>query len=127
MFSAQGDLVLDPYLGTATTTLAAMATGRSSVGIELDPRFGELIGSRVEQAAELGNRFNLARLDAHRQFVEEQKAKGEEFKHYNAYYDFPVMTSQEEDLRLPFIKEVKETGEYSYEVEYSFNLSATES
>ena len=120
MFSSQGDFVLDPYLGTATTTLVAMATGRSSVGIELDPRFGGLIRSRVEQVAELGNKFNLARLEAHRKFAREQEAKGEEFKHQNTYYDFPVMTSQEEDLRLPFVRQVKEVGDYSYEVEYSY-------
>ena len=38
MFSIQGELVLDPFLGTGTTMIAAMASGRDSVGIELDPR-----------------------------------------------------------------------------------------
>ncbi len=126
MFSARGDFVLDPYLGTATTTLAAMATGRNSVGIELDSRFSELIKSRVEKSAELANKFNLARLEAHLQFIKEQKAKGEKFKHQNVYYDFPVVTSQEEDLRLPFVKQVRETGDHSYEVEYSYDVPTTE-
>jgi len=33
MFSIQGDIVLDPYLGTGTTTLGAMASGRNSIGV----------------------------------------------------------------------------------------------
>ncbi len=37
MFSFVGDTVLDPFLGTGTTTIAAMQTGRSSIGVELDP------------------------------------------------------------------------------------------
>ncbi|MEE9307526.1 MAG: DNA methyltransferase [Spirochaetia bacterium] len=31
MFSVKGDLVLDPFVGSGTTILAAMCTGRNSV------------------------------------------------------------------------------------------------
>jgi DNA modification methylase len=37
MFSFVGDTVLDPFLGTGTTTLAAALWGRNSVGYEVDP------------------------------------------------------------------------------------------
>ncbi|HDP96592.1 MAG TPA: site-specific DNA-methyltransferase [Euryarchaeota archaeon] len=36
MFSVLGDTVLDPFLGTGTTVLAASKTGRNSVGFEID-------------------------------------------------------------------------------------------
>ena len=36
MFSFVGDTVLDPFLGTGTTTLAASCFGRNSIGIEID-------------------------------------------------------------------------------------------
>ena len=36
MFSFVGDTVLDPFLGTGTTSIAAMQAGRNSVGIEVD-------------------------------------------------------------------------------------------
>jgi DNA modification methylase len=36
MFSFAGDTVLDPFLGTGTTTLAASQFGRNSVGYEID-------------------------------------------------------------------------------------------
>jgi len=37
MFSFVGDTVLDPFVGTGTTTLAAAHAGRNSIGVEIDP------------------------------------------------------------------------------------------
>ena len=34
MYSLYGDLVFDPFLGTGTTTTAAIVTGRNSIGAE---------------------------------------------------------------------------------------------
>jgi modification methylase len=39
MFSFVGDTVLDPFLGTGTTTLAAMQHGRNSIGYEIDSEY----------------------------------------------------------------------------------------
>jgi DNA modification methylase len=39
MFSFVGDTVLDPFLGTGTTTLAAANCGRNSIGYEIDPAY----------------------------------------------------------------------------------------
>ncbi|MBL8764273.1 MAG: site-specific DNA-methyltransferase [Phycisphaerae bacterium] len=39
MFSFVGDTVLDPFMGTATTSYAAARWGRNSVGIEVDPAY----------------------------------------------------------------------------------------
>jgi modification methylase len=39
MFSFAGDTVLDPFLGTGTTIVAAMQAGRNSIGVELDPTY----------------------------------------------------------------------------------------
>lgn len=36
MFSIKEDSVLDPFLGTDTTTLAAISSQRNSIGVELD-------------------------------------------------------------------------------------------
>jgi DNA modification methylase len=37
--SARGEIVLDPFLGSGTTTIAAERTGRICYGIELDPQY----------------------------------------------------------------------------------------
>ena len=50
MFSFVGDTVLDPFMGTGTTTLAALRWGRHSIGVELDPEYYELARKRVQVA-----------------------------------------------------------------------------
>jgi site-specific DNA-methyltransferase (adenine-specific) len=47
MFSFVGDTVLDPFCGTATTMLAALKHGRSSIGIELDTAYCKMSASRL--------------------------------------------------------------------------------
>lgn len=42
MYSRKGDLVLDPFSGTATTINAAVNLGRNAIGIELSDRFFNL-------------------------------------------------------------------------------------
>ena len=39
MFSFSGDTVLDPFCGTGTTMLAAIKTGRNSIGVEIDEEY----------------------------------------------------------------------------------------
>lgn len=49
MFSFEGDTVLDPFLGTGTTTLAAMKLCRSSIGYEVEPHYVSLVKRRLGQ------------------------------------------------------------------------------
>ena len=39
LFSFAGDTILDPFIGTGATSLAAMATGRNSIGIDIEPKY----------------------------------------------------------------------------------------
>jgi DNA modification methylase len=47
--SARGDLVLDPFLGSGTTIIAAERTGRVCFGMELDPIYIDTIVRRWQQ------------------------------------------------------------------------------
>jgi DNA modification methylase len=47
MFSVKGDTLLDPFLGSGTTTLAAMHAGRNSIGYEADKSLLPLIKQKV--------------------------------------------------------------------------------
>lgn len=53
MFSFAGDTVLDPFLGTGSTTLAAIATGRNSIGVELEPIYLRLAEDRIKKSIAL--------------------------------------------------------------------------
>lgn len=48
MFSFVGDTVLDPFMGTATTNLAAARWGRNSIGFEVDPDYYQLARRRMD-------------------------------------------------------------------------------
>jgi site-specific DNA-methyltransferase (cytosine-N4-specific) len=50
-----GGMVLDPFCGTGTTGLAALALGRRFTGIELSPAFAALAAERLRHAAQPGN------------------------------------------------------------------------
>jgi DNA modification methylase len=98
MFSVRGDTVLDPFLGTGTTTVAAMATGRNSVGIEIDKNFEDPLFERVEDVVGFSNKLIENRLLNHLRFVAERtKAKGG-LGYKSMVYSFPVMTSQETEI-----------------------------
>ncbi len=51
MFSFVGDLVLDPFWGTGTTTAAAIDAHRSSIGYEIEPRYMEIGKARFQQGS----------------------------------------------------------------------------
>jgi DNA modification methylase len=47
MFSFAGDTVLDPFVGTGTTSLAALLAGRNSTGNEIEPTYLELAHDKL--------------------------------------------------------------------------------
>ncbi len=47
MFSFVGDTVVDPFMGTGTTNLAAALAGRNSIGIEIDPDYFQMSKNRL--------------------------------------------------------------------------------
>jgi DNA modification methylase len=47
MFSFVGDTVLDPFLGTGTTTVASAKTGRNSMGFEVDEHYFDQAHARI--------------------------------------------------------------------------------
>ena len=63
MFSFIGDVVLDPFVGTGTTMVAAARCGRNSIGVEIDPDFVSLAWERVKK--ETVSLFGRAELELH--------------------------------------------------------------
>jgi len=49
LLSDPGDVVLDPFVGSGTTAVAALRLGRRYLGIELLPRYAALARAAVEQ------------------------------------------------------------------------------
>ncbi len=55
MFSFVGDTVLDPFLGTGSTALAAARCNRNSIGVEIEPTYLKKIKARL--SAEFSDLF----------------------------------------------------------------------
>ncbi len=64
MFSFVGDTVLDPFMGTGTTSLAAAMTGRNSIGVEIDPHYFDMASKRLD--AGLAGLFSAHTVVRHR-------------------------------------------------------------
>lgn len=47
LYSFVGHTVLDPFLGSGTTTKAAMELNRNSIGIELNPEYVEMLKEKI--------------------------------------------------------------------------------
>lgn len=52
-----GVTVLDPFMGSGTTLVAAAKLGRQGIGIEIEPRYFDLACRRVEEAVRQGDLF----------------------------------------------------------------------
>ncbi len=53
MFSFAGDTVLDPFVGTGTTSVAALNTGRNSIGVDIEPIYLAQAHARLLEAVGL--------------------------------------------------------------------------
>src|SRR3989338_3006301 len=119
MFSIKGDIVLDPFVGTGTTTLAAIASERNSIGFEIDDSFKNSIKYKISNSKEPINGYIKQRLDKHLSFVKEREYKGKLIKHKNEILNMPVITSQETELKLNYVKKIDLLNETEFLTEYS--------
>ncbi len=119
MYSLQGDTVLDPFGGTGTTALAALAAGRSSISVEIDEALVRRMPSRlVEGRVEAAERTKR-RISEHLEFLEARKGKGKEaLKHRSQAYGVPVVTAQERLLEFVVPNEVRTLVDGSLHAEY---------
>ncbi|MBD3202712.1 site-specific DNA-methyltransferase [Candidatus Woesearchaeota archaeon] len=119
MFSVKGDVVLDPFFGTGTTMLAAMASARNSIGVEIDPNFENTILGRIEAIKEYSNKINSDRIKKHLEFVKKREEEKGPLKYTNEHYGFKVMTRQEKSLLFNDLKKVEKISDNEFKVIYS--------
>ena len=100
MFSVKFDLVLDPFVGTGTTLLAALASQRNSIGYDIDEKLNQLIYSNLIRSVETINSFISERIKKHNQFVAFRELEKGRMKYLNSYHQCSVMTRQEVDIEI---------------------------
>lgn len=63
LFTHEGELVLDPFVGSGTTLVAAQDTGRNAVGFDLQQKYVDLSMSRLAAPGLFGEKKQLAICD----------------------------------------------------------------
>ncbi len=49
LYTFTGDIILDPFIGSGTTAVAALMSGRKYIGYEINPQYAELAETRIAQ------------------------------------------------------------------------------
>lgn len=57
LFSDHDDIILDPYMGSGTTGVAAVKLGRRFIGIEIEERYFDIACRRIEEATKQPDLF----------------------------------------------------------------------
>ncbi|MDD6196534.1 MAG: site-specific DNA-methyltransferase [[Clostridium] aminophilum] len=112
MYSVEGDVVLDPFSGIGTTTLACMASNRNSIGVEIDEDIAKIaLDNIVEQAPKLNN-YVENRISKHIAFINGLSDEKKEACYINENHGFPVKTRQEVDIRIDELETFKRDNDY---------------
>lgn len=89
MYSQEGDIVLDPFLGLGTTSMAAMVAGRNSVGIEIDSLLkNNIIDNLSGTSLDSYNQIIRNRITSHLGFIEKRYLLLFELQHYRYIHQF---------------------------------------
>ena len=99
MYSLKGETVLDPFLGTGTTSLAAIASCRNSIGIECKDDFEEIIKENLSNNIDFLNNYISERIYNHNYYTVIKGGK-DSFKYTNENHNIIVKTKQETELSL---------------------------
>ena len=66
LYTYSGEVVLDPFMGSGTTAIAALKTGRRFVGYEISPEYRQLAMRRLSSTPNL-----FARVDGEGRIIAE--------------------------------------------------------
>lgn len=109
MYSIQGDTVLDPFVGTGTTSVAAAISGRNSIGVDIQSDFIETSKDRMASTVkDKSIEIKDKRIENHKQFLENSD---KDPNYESEYYNFGVITKQEKKIRLPIVEDLEKEGD----------------
>lgn len=99
MYSIQGDVILDPFVGLGTTSFASLSSNRNSIGFDVDAKILKTAKRNLLNCTIKANTVATMRLERHRLAEEELDCT-----YFNDIHNFKVKTKQEVNLhiRKPF-------------------------
>jgi len=100
-----------------------MATGRNSIGFEIDINFKDYLGERFQGMASFSNKLIHSRIENHLSFVQSRIRSRGPSGYSNEHYGFPVMTSQETEMIFDELDKLEVRDNGAIEVSYRQNPS----
>ena len=113
MFAFVGDTILDPFLGSGTTSLAAKNLGRNSIGYEINAEFLPFIKQKLNIEKDTFNEFQIIRKEPTINFNEEIKKLPYIFK------DFHKFDKKTDPKKLQFGSKIDKNSSTQREEYYS--------
>ncbi len=113
MFAFVGDTVLDPFLGSGTTSLAAKNLGRNSIGYEINEEFLPFIKQKLNIEKDTFNEFQIVKEEPIINFNEEIKKLPYIFK------DFHKFDKKTDPKKLQFGSKIDKNSSTQREEYYS--------
>lgn len=116
MFSFVGDTILDPFLGSGTTSLAARNLNRNSVGYEMNPKFIPFVKRKLE--IEQGDIFD-SDYEFIQQSIQNVDFKNEIQKLPYIFKDFHAFDKKTDPKKLQFGSKIDQNDSTQREEYYS--------
>ncbi len=127
MYSIYGDTVLDPFLGTGTTTVAALMTARNSIGVDIEEGMFSSVRERIRRTPDMAQRSVEQRIERHRTFTERRATDQQktQLKYVNRSLNMPVMSRHEADLEILVLEKVDELRKDEFRGHYRLFASTS--
>lgn len=109
MYSVEGDVVLDPFAGLATTNIACMVSNRNSIGIDINVEIAKLAADNMNMDITVLNNIVYARIRRHLNFIESLSEEKKSKCYINIPHGFSVKTRQESAIEIEQLSSVKRT------------------
>lgn len=113
MFSVQGDLVVDPFLGSGTTMVASLVNARNFIGFEINNDLHKTILEHLKLGKILSQQIPKERVLRHKEFLKATSCK------YESIYG-PVKSKQEINMRIPILKTFKVASKNEFLCGYKY-------
>lgn len=107
MYSIKYDLVYDPFSGTGTVEKAAIASGRNSIGVDIDTEICKQATFDAIQSVSDLNLYITDRINRHKKFVAGLSEEKKEKLYDNVNHSFKVKTRQETDILLALLNSIQ--------------------
>lgn len=112
MYSCKGDTILDPFGGLSTSTIAAIASERNSISVDIDKVFCNESIIRIENSLQFVNSYIEKRINNHNNYIAQLPEEKQNKCYFNDKMNCKVKTGQEVELSIRKVESITKDNDY---------------